>query len=497
MQPFDCLTNEDKEFVRQWAINYANAEPQSIEKVLSTWNKNKKTLFRAFGKQLRISFPIQEKVNSRYRHSKWKSLYSPFLIYNISDLRDFKPDPRNHVFINSLGQWLKSTYLDKLSLSYLRDITEYTKYCYIENGKTLTTKTFILKDKPLKIPEGTKIMRAIRKVLEYYGYPDMWAFNQWRDDISVINTDREVNGELVFSIHPIDFMTMSDNKCGWTSCMSWIDNGGYSTGTIEMMNSNLAMVVYLQSPQHFIYNGINIPNKSWRTLVFAHKNILLVGKHYPYQSELLAKIILDKLQEIVKKNLGWKYQYKKQLYKDMIYSYDNTYIREHFTRMGGHKIYTYTGIMYYDILEDHDTDYWCCRNWIPKSLYLNLSGPATCFCCGELIDKNKSYNISCSVKYCRECEKKYKCCGCDLVSKTHAKNRITFLEKTYWNTIQNHGCVDCCIDKYVWDDINKVFMSKSYLPYRLNDKYKPATRERFYESYEICSSLSNSGWLSY
>ena len=44
MQPFDCLTSDDKELIRQWCINYGNAEPQSIEQVLSTWNKNKKTL---------------------------------------------------------------------------------------------------------------------------------------------------------------------------------------------------------------------------------------------------------------------------------------------------------------------------------------------------------------------------------------------------------------------------------------------------------------------
>ena len=55
-------------------------------------------------------------------------------------------------------------------------------------------------------------MRAIRKILEYFEFPFMDTFNQWRDDISVINTDKEINGELVFSIHPIDFMTMSDNN---------------------------------------------------------------------------------------------------------------------------------------------------------------------------------------------------------------------------------------------------------------------------------------------
>jgi hypothetical protein len=488
MRPYDCLTENDKEIVRQWCINYANAEPQSIEQILSTWNKNKRTLFRAFGKQLRISFPIHQKVNSSYRKNKWRSLYSPVLIYDKADLSNFKYDPRNHVFINNLILWLQKEWVNKLPIETLKDIIEYTKYCYIENGKTNEDKVFINRDstdKILKIPAGTKIMRAIRKVLEYYGFPYINSFNKWRDDISVINTDKEINAELVFSINPVDFITMSDNKSGWTSCMSWIDHGSYSTGTIEMMNSNLAIVVYLQNPQSFIYNDIEIPNKSWRTLAFIHKDLLLVGKHYPYQSEMLAKIILDKLQDIIKQNLGWKYQYKNQLYKDMIHSYSNDYIRGSFQRWScGHKIYTYTNIMYPDIIEDHSTDYWCCRNYVNKNLYLNLSGPATCMCCGKIIDKYKTNDISSFKKYCLDCERDYQCAGCDLISVTHARERINFIENTYWGKIHKQGCFDGIFDRYWWDTIEECCVSKIKVRYWIDNqdqnqnRYRPVTRER-------------------
>ena len=495
MQPFDCLTVDDKEIVRQWAINYGEAEPQSIEQVLATWNKNKRTLFRAFGRQLQISFPVHQKVNSSYRQSKWRNLYSPFIIYDKTDFQYVKYDPRNHVFINDLVQWLRNEWLDTLPLSTIQSILQYTKYCYIETGKTNDDKCFAggTSGKVLKIPKGTKIMRAIRKVLEYYSFPHMESFNKWRDDISVINTDKEINAELVLSINPVDFITMSDNKSGWTSCMSWIDGGAYSTGTIEMMNSNVAIVAYLRNAQPFTYNGIEISNKSWRTLVFAHKDILLVGKHYPYQSEALAKIVLDKLQEIVK-TLGWKYQYKNQLYRDMIYSYDNNYIREYFGRYkGGHKIFVYTNIMYHDIIEDHSTDYWCCRNYVKNNLYLNLSGPATCMCCGKPIDSNKTNHISTSKKYCVDCEEKYKCCGCGLVSIEHAKYMVSFKERSYWSSFDmtNHGHPDCIINNYMFDVENNYLVSKNRLYYNNDTKYQPVTRERLYKLNEVCSALSD------
>lgn len=502
MQPFNCLTENDKEIVRQWCINYANVEPQSIEKVLKTWNKNKRTLFRAFGKQLQISFPIHEKVNSKYRQNKWRELYSPFIVYDKNDFIYFKYDPRNHIFINNLVKWLQDEWVASLPLSMLKNILEYTKYCYVESGKTSDDKTFNNSSgKILKIPAGTKIMRAIRKVLEYYSFPYMDSFNKWRDDISVINTDKEIDAELVLSINPVDFITMSDNKSGWTSCMSWIDKGAYSTGTIEMLNSNVAIVAYLRNPQPFDYNNLKIPNKSWRTLVFIHKDIILVGKHYPYQSEVLAKIILDKIREIIKTNLGWKYHYQNQLYRDMKRSYDNNFVREpdYFRRMNnGHKIYVYTNIMYHDIIEDHCTDYWCCRNKVKKNLYLNLSGPATCMCCGMPIDLNKTNNISTSEKYCSKCEKEYQCFGCKMVSIKHAKTNINFIEKTYWGKNKRFGNFDCIFDNFLWDVEDECCVSKNIVrDYTDKIKYKPLTRERLYSLNEVCSSLSYGSGLSY
>ena len=46
--------------------------------------------------------------------------------------------------------------------------------------------------KELKIPAGTKILRAFRKVLEYYNFPYMDDFEKWRDDLSVISTDKKI-----------------------------------------------------------------------------------------------------------------------------------------------------------------------------------------------------------------------------------------------------------------------------------------------------------------
>lgn len=488
MQPYDALTDEDKELMRQWIMAYADVEPRSIKAVLSYWNKSKKRLFKAFGNKLTISFPIHKKVESRYRQNKWKTLYLPLIAYDKYDITSYKDDPRNHEFINNLWLWLKDNF-DIIGIANARNITEYTKYCYIESGKTSVDKVFSSpnKDKVLKIPGGTKIMRAIRKVLVYFDFPHIYSFEKWRDDISVVNTDKEIDAELVFSIHPLDYMTMSDNKCNWTSCMSWVDDGCYSTGTIEMMNSNLAIVAYLKSPNKFTFNGMEIPNKTWRALVFAHKDLLVVGKHYPYQSEMLSEAVLDILQEVLKKNLGWTYQYKKQPYRDMIHSYNNAYIRKDFMRMDcAHKIYTYTGVMYPDMIEDHSTQYLCCRNYVKKSLYLNLSGKATCMCCGKPIDgdcSDISY-ISTNVKYCDDCKEKYGCSCCGVVSQ-EKKYVVPVKSYSFWSDTNMRFdeviCEQCLTNEYLYDTERGNFIKKVDIDMSRKDRYKPVNHERVIE----------------
>lgn len=491
MQPFDLLTDQDKELIKEYCISYASVEPSSIEEVLSAWNKNKKKLLKIFGNQLRISIPIEVETNQSNMMHKYKRLYLPLNLFDAHDVLTYKKDIRNHDFINSLGFWLKDTY-EYGKITTFRQIAELTKYYNYESGKT--NKTYIFEGgktgKELKIPEGTKILRAFRKVLEYYNFPYMDDFEKWRDDLSVISTDKKVKSELVFSIHPIDFMTMSDNRCGWTSCMSWINHGGYSTGTIEMLNSNLAVVVYLKSKDiDFTFDEFDIPNKSWRALMFVHKDILLIGKHYPYQSEVIAKTALTEFQKVLKQNVGWTYQYKNQKYFDMLHSHNNHYVKCELGRLKGHKIFTYTNIMYHDILEDHGTDYWCCRNYVKKSLYLNLSGKATCMCCGKPIDKDGFDEIDTTNKFCVDCYHKFGCHACRRVSRHN--EFVTVMTKTWWNPSREKICVDCLQNDYYFDLEEKVFIEKQH--FRLcgsidKARYKNVTREVIKEN-EICSSI--------
>jgi hypothetical protein len=279
--------------------------------------------------------------------------------------------------------------------------------------------------------------------------------------------------------------------------MSWESNGSYSTGTIEMMNSNVAFVAYIESQnQKFILNNKTIPNKSWRTLVFAHPKLLVIGKQYPYQNPIVAKKILEKIMPILEKNVGWTYQYKFQKYLDMKHSYSNEYIKYDLSRNYDgkkHKIFTYMNVMYADMIMDHKTEYLCCRNYVKHNLYLNLSGPATCLRCGEKLDPDNSNDISSNRKYCMDCYNLYGCQDCGNVDSTDKRYKVKVYEYNYgWRYCSKLVCEQCLTNEYHYSEARKCFVLNDDMQYfnmtYKDEKFRPVSKGVI-EKYAIGNSL--------
>ena len=76
-------------------------------------------------------------------------------------------------------------------------------------------------------------MRVLSKIATAYNLP---GFEDFRIAQSLVTNQANLKGYITLSIHPLDYMTMSDNNCGWDSCMSWQEEGCYRQGTVEMMN---------------------------------------------------------------------------------------------------------------------------------------------------------------------------------------------------------------------------------------------------------------------
>ena len=480
MEIFDRITPKEQETIKNYIRMYAGvAESAPLNQVLQVWNKQKRTLYKGLGKRLRVRIPVEIPRNALYYQKELKAIYG---LYTIWDERD------SETFLSNLAKY-RSVIHNDFVYAYISFIAgqpwpnedKYTAsrlllHQNIEKGYISTQRNnepYHFKAFKATVKNNMRTVRTIQKVLKAMRFPYMDLFEEWRNAVSDLNINRDIKADLVFSIHPIDFMTMSDNNCDWSSCMSWANHGSYSAGTIEMMNSNMAVVAYLESKTPYIISdseeNYEIPNKSWRILLYANKHIIVAGKAYPYYNENLIKICLDKLRALLKENLNWKYQYINQQYRDNLSIDNNFYLqREHLSTFDKpknpnkpkHAIYLYSNCMYNDLIEYKDL-YWCCRNWVPHTMKFCISGPVTCMCCGGYIESPhsiSSYDDIGDTKVCEECRTLYECDVCGQIKYNNIQYRF---EEKPWRTY--HICDDYCLDNLFFFPNLKSFYPKATL----------------------------------
>lgn len=502
MELIDLLSDSDKDLIKSFIESYADVKNVDLNKSLYHWNKNKKRLYRALGKKFRVKIPICIEQNTTTLMTQLREVYRPSL-----------EEDGNHPFIKELAKYLMDTMM--LSQRWINEIQFFLNPTNIKAGYFNRDYSIPVDSSgnTITISRGSKFMKSVQKYLKAINFPRMDLFEKWRNDISNITTSKRINTNLVFSIHPIDFLTMSDNSCGWTSCMSWMNDGGYSGGVTEMMTSNMVIICYLESKnKKFYFNMREVPNKSWRALVYVHKDIILVGKQYPYTNNEIAKVALNNLQDILKDTLEWKYKYKNQLYKDMLPFHDNAYVRtsplSRISRTGKHKILIYTNGMYNDLIQDSHNNYWCCRNNVKKTIKLNASGLATCMACGKPLEKQSMMNEDSVDEYvlshgpdkiCFECIKKLSCGYCGKVcndTKLYNIIEIVVIPRQELTTIRRTVCEDCFSYYYSWKDKGVFIHIDNLIPIKRvcndikNDDLIPVRgKEKSFERYKVSCAV--------
>lgn len=288
--------------------------------------------------------------------------------------------------------------------------------------------------KSLHIATGCKASKIIGKIAAAY---NLSSYEDFRIAHSLILNQKTLEGDLHISIHPMDYMTMSDNTLGWESCMSWIQQGGYRQGTVEMMNSPTVVVAYLDASTPFEIRGHGTwNNKKWRKLFIVDKNIIAGVKDYPYENVTLTNIVLNWLKSLVEdSDLGWTYYSDKYTYNtnkgyvegypfkgvrnddDSIYylDFDTSTINMYndFDAVDKREMYLGTKINiedcfikdYYDYNhDDNDNDSYKCI----AELHVTYSGCSECMFCGE-IDPNVE-DESCLI--CENCQDICRCDEC-------------------------------------------------------------------------------------
>ena len=318
MSVFNLLTDEDKENIIKYIDCFAPLSDRSdiphldeLPNVLKEWDTQKsKTLEKMFGEHLILSRP--------YTYA----MADDGVIQEIEDAISTEGEP-----YWAMKSWLRQTVcgangdfphegIHLASDLFYPEVLAHNAY----EGEAIKLD---LPGCSFKVNKGMKPMRILNKIVAEYGddrahqlYED---FRNWH---SMLLNQIYMDGTLSLSIHPLDFMTMSDNEGSWSSCMRWMgdgsdsgDPGDYRAGTVECMNSPYIVVAYLQNPKKkmefwrdwrddkkYYWN-----KKKWRELFIVQNGVISEIKGYPFQDENLTNTALMWLKELAQENLGWEF----------------------------------------------------------------------------------------------------------------------------------------------------------------------------------------------
>lgn len=443
------ISEKEYSMMDNYIMSYAGVSSTvGSKKILKVWAENKEEyLYKLFGGELILSKEIHiekekyEIIKDLWAHKDFVRLRSKFIDAVDTNMNIFPP-----------SNWFKD--------SYSRNIFDMERFAEnkVNDSYIGWEYTDPATDKTYKITGGMKIMKAIGKIAEILHMEE--DFERLRIAHSQVLNSKKYAGELCLSIHPMDYMTMSDNDNGWGSCMSWVEEGEYRQGTVEMMNSDCVVVAYLKSKtEKFFHDQWN--SKKWRSLYIVHPNFMTNVKGYPYNNSALDTEVLEWLKELAETNCEWefkkfdvvKYKYNRP-YGEII-PIDGKELPGNFTvKFWTHKMYNDFGALEYQtgVFSDRDTN---------DSLY--YSGPSQCMGCGDIDDYNinEPQDLACTdclpddyYMYCT-------CCGERLYEDDAWYSPYgddVYCESCYYDTFDTDTLTGCDADI---DNLTRVYIVRS------------------------------------
>lgn len=400
MSLLEYLSGKEKEMIVRYIEAYAfhsgersNEIVAPLDHILRFWDKAKqKYLFPMFGNELILKREINYvKESGELCNEMYRALF----------------ENRHHEFVTAYYDLLDRMRenLDSTTFWRLRELidTDSLVENVYDNEMVLVLPT--PDGKSIKVNKGSRVVRTLGKIATAFNLP---GFEDFRLKHSMVLNQKGLKGNLCLSIHPLDYMTMSDNECDWESCMSWKNDGCYRHGTVEMMNSPMVVVAYLTAKDemqltHRVEDKWN--NKKWRELYVVTPEIITNVKAYPYYNKDLTAQVLNWLKELaVEAGLGtyhdtieeWDYEYQT----------DNEFLCDNEIRF-----YFETHYMYNDFDADGSQYSYFSHGITGRHITIMYSGESECMCCGTTdVDfyENEGYLI------CDSCEGYETCsyCGC-------------------------------------------------------------------------------------
>lgn len=445
---FESLTENDKRFMNKYIDNFvvegASKKRVGLDYLMRFWDEHKSDyLYRLLGnsffafKSIDVTKSDEELADEvelkcfgyQQPGSRFRDIFHDYIV--------------NHYRRNNYEycpNWNDYTSWDPNSISYLYWSLEKLIDINCLGTNVYDGPNVIVpiegREKPFRLNHGCKVSRALGQLVDLWGL-DKGIYEAFRIAHSMCLNEKHFKGDLVVSIHPIDYMTMSDNESNWQSCMNWMDSGEYRRGTVEMMNSSCVVVAYIASkneklsPWGYSYPDLVWNSKRWRELFIVTPAMIAGIKGYPFWNRDLEAQTIMFLRELAQTNLGWgPYNCEPTKFRNgeefQVPEFDNKWFSFDLR----------TDAMYNDFYGDH----YCVVTYnTPNSYFLNYSGESECLCCGQALCCEDFESEG--MLYCVDCDATVGCYDCGY--RDYPENMVLIDGEYYCQDCAEHYAVNC------------------------------------------------------
>lgn len=142
------------------------------------------------------------------------------------------------------------------------------------------------------IQVGSKLSKSLKFFIR-----DKETLTDLQNYISRMVQEETVKGQICFSIHPLDYLSCSENNHNWTSCHSL--DGERRSGNLNYMADKHTIVCYLKSKEDMqignFPSSVKWNSKKWRVFLYINEDnsIVFSGKQYPFESDTAMDYVRD------------------------------------------------------------------------------------------------------------------------------------------------------------------------------------------------------------
>lgn len=294
MKPMEVLSAEDKERIYGYMQHYGagggypmDCGVAPVETILRYWDIHKQDLFEFMGQKL----IVEKHLDIEYPGVLlWAEIEDKIFNARLSFVKAYN---------DLCSKFYNKDYNLYLCMTQLLSVETLCNNIYEDDNVMIPVPG---EGRPIALNRGCKVAKMLAKIAHAYDLP---GFEEFRLRHSMILNHKRFKGTLCVSIHPLDYMTMSDNDYNWDSCMSWQKPGEYRQGTIESMNTEYVVVTYLKGDEDMDLwtDGPKWNNKRWRQLFYVCPDLVTDIRGYPYDDVVLRGEVFKMLRELMEANV--------------------------------------------------------------------------------------------------------------------------------------------------------------------------------------------------